>query len=186
MTAPTVMGLDLSLTSTGIACLGGLFPNEIDEANLGRVRSTGKKDDDLAKRAVRLTAIFGELMTHVVDCAPHLVVIESPSYASRHGSPHDRSGLWWLVVQALAEMSIPVATVSPQGRAKYGTGRGNAKKPEVYAAVKADYPDVAFTCDDEADALLLALMGMRHLGYAVDPERTAKQLEAMDGAAWPT
>lgn len=176
-----VVGLDLSLTSTGMAGVDG---GQV--WGLERIKTTGKKGDDLMARRVRISGITQDVFQFVRTAEPVLVVIESPSYGSLHGSPHDRSGLWWLVTDMLHELEIPVATVSPQGRAKYGTGNGRAKKPEVYAAVKEQYPDLTFSCDDEADALLLAAMGARYLGEPCDPWLTGRNLEAIDAAAWPT
>lgn len=183
-----VMGLDLSLTATGLALV---VDGEVVEAT--RIRTTGKKNDDLAARRARLNGgIFQPVMEEAAAFVPDLVVIESPSYGSKFGSPHDRSGLWWMVVDCLFDLGAPVGTVSPQGRAKYGTGKGNADKATVYAAAQKTYFDVELADDNVADAVLLAAMGSRYLGKPV--ERTLsgrlsklsdKQLEALDGAAWP-
>lgn len=175
------VGIDLSLTSTGLAAakdgvMGGVF----------RVKTTGKKTDVLAQRWQRLRHdILENVAVWVEDHMPDLVVIESPSYGSQHGSQHDRSGLWWLVVEDMFAQGIPVATVTPQGRAKYGTGKGNAGKDEVLAAVVKRYMGVDVTGNDIADAVLLAAMGQRHLGTPVEVGLPAVNLLAMDGAAWP-
>ncbi|TCC19979.1 hypothetical protein [Kribbella sindirgiensis] len=184
-----VAGLDLSLTSTGIAVIHSGTPEWTYTA-----KSSGKKDDNLQQRWVRLTGLLCEILNTIVDDEPlDLVVLESPSYGSTFGSPHDRSGLWWMVADALHGSDIPVATVSPQGRAKYGTGKGNAKKPEVYAAVKETYEPLEFEIpnNDVADAVILAAMGSRHLGFPLadirpDHPLDQKKLEAMGGAAWPS
>ncbi|GAB3830290.1 hypothetical protein [Kribbella italica] len=183
-----VAGLDLSLTSTGIAMIHLGKPEWTYTA-----KSTGKKTDNLATRQQRLSALCQEIVGEIV---PHthvdLAVIENPSYGSSFGSPHDRSGLWWMVVDALMSFEIPVATVSPQGRAKYGTGNGAAKKPEVYAAAKATYEPLGFHIpnNDVGDAVILAAMGSRHIHWPLadirpDDPTDIKKLEAMGGAAWP-
>lgn len=181
-----VAGLDLSLTSTGVTLTLGGKPGWTHT-----VKSAGKKTDDLAARQERLKSLEGRIVGLLKDECLDLAVIENPSYGSKFGSPHDRSGLWWGVVHGLTEYEIPVATVSPQGRAKYGTGKGNAKKPDVFAAAKATYIPLGFDIpnNDVADSVILAAMGSRHLGKPVEGWRggalSLKKLEAMGGAAWP-
>lgn len=189
-----VVGLDLSLTSSGIA---GIEPHTLGFSSvqsritmLKTVKSTGKKGDGLAARQRRLYGAGNEIVDLVTLFNPDLVVIEAPSYGSKFGSPHDRSGLWWIVVNALGYAGFPVAEVSPQGRAKYGTGKGNAKKDVVEAFVRESYQEIAprrIANNDEADAILLAAMGARYLGYPVElrglPVAAA---DALGGVSWPT
>ncbi|MFC4912555.1 hypothetical protein [Actinomadura gamaensis] len=150
---PTVIGLDVSLTSTGIA-IGH---------RLTRVTSTGRKADSLAVRCGRLRQLADQIDAQVRDV--DLVVIEQPAYSRSQGSAHDRSGLWWLVVDRLHGRGIPVAEVAPTSRARYAAGRGNAGKDEVLAAAIRRYPDVPISGNDEADAYILAAMGLDHLGH---------------------
>ena len=179
MTNSTVMGIDLSLTSTGVA-----FAQDGKITDLYRIKTTGKKGDTLAQRQKRLGGIVQDVMGWVEDHRPNLVVIESPSYGSQHGSQHDRSGLWWLVVDNILAQQVQVATVTPNGRAKYATGKGNASKDAVLATVIKRYTDVEVTGNDVADAVVLAAMGSRYLGLSMDGLSQA-HLDAMDGAAWP-
>ena len=178
----SVVGLDLSLTSTGIALIGN---GELSDTK--REKSTGKKADTWTQRAARLNDLADRVLAWVDDYDPTLVVIESPSYGSVHGSQHDRSGLWWMIAAALHEMQIPVATVSPNGRAKYASGNGRAGKDEVLAAVVTRYASesMPITGNDVADAVVLAAMGSRWLGVQVEKSLPAANLLAMDGAAWP-
>lgn len=176
-----VLGLDLSLTGTGLAVVRG---GEIRK--LATVSTAGKKTDTLAMRKERLDTIHAEIFRElgVTWHLSSLAVVENPSYGSRFGSPHDRSGLWWRVVRELIHFGVPVATVSPQGRAKYITGDGRSKKDAVYAAAQQVWPDVQISNDNEGDALGLASMGSRYLGQPLE-DLPEKNLEAMDGAAWP-
>lgn len=184
----SVIGIDLSLTSTGLAGFrdGDLW--------VERIRSTGRKGDDLLARRERVSGIAQQVFPCVDWDDLLLAVVEAPSYASQHGSAHDRSGLWWLVVDMLHELDIPVATVSPQGRAKYATGKGRADKQEVFAAACNTYgrfPAMREVHDlgwrqgnDMADAVVLAAMGCRHLGMPVDDVSEA-QHQAFLAADWP-
>ncbi|MBA3907928.1 MAG: hypothetical protein H0X35_14780, partial [Pseudonocardiales bacterium] len=154
--SPVVIGLDLSLTSTGIAIIDG------GSVTLHRVKSKGAKGDTLAARHVRLLRITDEtyslgIYNSTDRCS--LVVIESPAFSRTTGHMHDRSGLWWLTVDIFRMHGYPVAEVTPTARAKYATGKGNAGKDAVLAAVVRRYPDVEVSGNDEADALVLAAMG---------------------------
>lgn len=179
----TIAGLDLSLTSTGIAVIYG-------NGTIGthRIQSKGKKGASIAGTAQRIEGIVQSAIGLVADegrLACTLAVIEAPSYGSTMGSQHERGGLWWSVAIALERMGVPIATVSPQGRAKYATGKGNAGKDEVLAAVIKRYTEADVAGNDIADAVVLAAMGARHLGMPVD-DVPMKNLEAMAGAKWPS
>lgn len=176
-----VVGLDLSLTSTGIARTYADNPLGPDTI-VDRVTSTGKETATLLERDTRLTA----LRKHITALAlpADLAVVEGPSYASKNGKQHDRSGLWWAVVRNLMMNGVPVVEVPPSSRMKYATGKGNAAKDAVLAAVVRRYPDVEVTGNDEADALVLAAMGARHLGHPID-DLPKTHLAAMDAVRWP-
>lgn len=181
-----VVGLDLSLTSTGMALVEGGRLTEV-----GNIKSSGKKGATYAQSLDRIQEIAKDVLLFVArPVHPDLVVIESPSYGSRFGSAHERAGLWWEVFHVVSnKLGIPVATVAPPTRAKYITGDGRAGKDVVLAhAIEAYVRDRGprITNDDIADAVGLAAMGSRWLGEPVEvhslPERN---LEAMNGAKWP-
>jgi crossover junction endodeoxyribonuclease RuvC len=173
-----VVGIDLSLTSTGWAMINP------DEVTFGTVKSKGYKDEPLKGRWLRQTIILDELISCVGAERPRLVVIEGPAYAAREGSAHDRSGLWWALVALTLEQGIPVAEVPPTVRAKYATGKGNAPKSLVFAETVRRFPDLPISNDNEADALVVAAMGARHLGEPID-SMPKSHLAAMDAVHWP-
>ncbi|GMA31586.1 crossover junction endodeoxyribonuclease RuvC [Litorihabitans aurantiacus] len=160
---PRIVGIDPSLTSTGIAVV-----DTVRGITTHRVRSKGAKDATLAERARRLRHLADDVITITTAGITALVVIESPAYSNSLGSMHDRSGLWWLLVNELRSQGIPVLEVPPTTRAKYATGRGNAGKDEVLAAVIRRHPDVDVTGNDIADALTLAAIGARLTGYHLE------------------
>lgn len=176
------MGLDLSLTSTGIVFIDGT------DIQTRKVTSKGKADDSLIQRTIRLNAIGSLIMSHVNKHLPELVCIEGPSMASKFGHPHDRSGLWWLMVNALMRQCT-VVEVPPSNRMKYATGKGNAPKDAVLTDVVRRYQELvgqAIQSNDIADALVLAAMGARFLGSPVESCVPKRNLEAMDTVHWPT
>lgn len=178
-----VVGIDLSLTATGLAEYNldtGLFQCET-------FGTKGKRSDTYAMRGDRISG----MAEHIVNWAtagerdPSLVVVEGPSYGSQNGSQHDRSGLWWLVVSELLARDIPVLVVPPRTRAKYATGNGNSGKDVVLAHVIEQYGDFMDECrianDNEADAVAMAAMGARYLGEPQEESLPETNLAAMEG-----
>lgn len=181
-----VLGLDLSLTSTGRAILNEPFGDPITDRTLIAIDTitSATAGDDYSARRRRITGLAERIV--VDETGPTLVVVEGPSYGSsaqKSASIHDRAGLWWAVVGTLLDAGTPVAVVAPTTRAKWATGRGNAGKTEVATAVARLWPQVDARTDDEWDALALATMGAQHLGWDV-PSR-AHQALTLAAVTWP-
>jgi Holliday junction resolvasome RuvABC endonuclease subunit len=185
-----VLGIDASLTGTAIVVV------DIDEetgtytiVSSDLIETKGSKSATLRERFVRLRTI-ADTVEHLAwqgDFAPDLAVIEAPSYGSSHGHAHDRSGLWWLIVDTLLGFGVRVASVPPQTRAKYATGKGNAGKDAVLAAVVRGYPEFEVDNNNVADATVLTAMGCRFMGFPLeDGDLSQQRLDAMSGAAWLT
>ena len=194
-----IIGLDLSLTATGIATIDG------DTIDVSTVRSSGAKDASLSDRASRINRLVDQIVAlsmpesrssriwretgrrlGVVVGAPRpdLVVIEQPAFSRTTGHHHDRSGLWWQTVTTLLEYGVPVVEVTPSGLKKYATGKGNADKDTVLLAVARRFPDVEIRNNNEADALVLAAMGADHLGCPIG-DMPAVNRAALDAVRWP-
>jgi len=177
-----VIGLDLSLASTGIAAIG---PAGVA---VDRVLSRSVRGPSLSQRRDRLTAIRDNIKAALFDLghtARTLVVVEGPSLGqARQAGQHDRAGLWWLVVDWLHDWSYPTAEIPPASLKKYATGKGNASKDAVLAAAIRRYPMADITGNDVADAVVLAAMGAHHLGV---PLATVPALHAtaLAKVTWP-
>ncbi|MFD7016052.1 hypothetical protein [Streptomyces sp. NPDC059928] len=165
---PLVIGLDLSLTCTGVA---------------------GADWTDHIRTKLRGDARLGYLEAHVASFikAADLVVMEGPSFG--HAGPRfheDLAGLRVLVRRYCWRQGIPYAVIPPSNLKLYATGHGNAAKGEVRSAVADRYGvhTEGAARYDEADALTAAAAGLHWLGYplAPVPERNAS---ALDGCAWP-
>jgi crossover junction endodeoxyribonuclease RuvC len=143
-----VIGLDLSLVSTGVAGNGWA----------DRIRPGTLRDVE------RLHYIRHAVLEHISP-RDDLVVIEGPSYGSTGRGQHERGGLWWLIRYALSRRDLPVAVAAPGQLKKYATGRGGADKDEVLAAAIRRFPNVNITSNDEADAYWLCAMGHDLLGH---------------------
>lgn len=171
---PVVLGIDLSLTATGMS----------DGASTWDVRSKGSEGASLLERAERLEQLRDHITGHITGVG--LVVIEGPSYGqARQGGQHDRAGLWWLVVGWTIWHGVPVVEVAPAALKKYATGSGAAKKSAVVDATARRFPavDTGGGDDNRCDALWLAAMGIDRLGGgSVVP---AAQRAVLDKVAWP-
>lgn len=177
--APRVLGLDLSLTGTGIARLGAEGVEFLATVRPGK-RAGHERIDHI------LDTIYQAQYEQHLD----LVVIEGPSYGNqgsgeRQKGHHERAGLWWLVTHGLWRVRRSYAVVTPAQRAKYATGDGRSKKAAVLAAARARYGHLAVLANDnEADALILAHMGVDHLGgHLVDVPPVNR--DALRRAQWP-
>ncbi|MFD6343642.1 hypothetical protein ACFWF9_02805 [Streptomyces roseolus] len=177
---PRVIGLDLSLTSTGVAGEGW--------AEALRTKSRGHQRLRWLRRRI------AEL-TEEAD----LVVVEGAAYGrGAQAGHHELAGLWWVITQNLWEREIPYAVVSPHARTIYATGtafpakeypkaqRARIAKGMVRDAVVSRY---GVECDgpgryDKSDAFVLAAMGLHWAGWplAAVPDTHRR---ALDNVAWP-
>jgi crossover junction endodeoxyribonuclease RuvC len=171
-----VLGVDLSLTSTGLAVVRTDDPLW---SSLRTIKSKGARADGLVQRRDRLAGIVIAVLGLAQSVEADLVALEGPSFASQGASTHDRSGLWWLTTYALTQNGFRVVEIPPTCRIKYGTGKGNSSKDAVLAAVVRRYPHADVRGNDDADALILACMGARLLGEPVEASLPQANLEAL-------
>ncbi len=174
----TVIGLDCSLTCTGVAVIhrDDLTPE------LHSVRSTGKAGDNLARRGDRIRALVRGVLAHV-EADTALVMIEAPSYGSTGGSAWDRAYVWWSIVNGCQRRGVPIVSVSPSTAKKFASGSGRGDKTDVAAGMARLWPSAEPHGDDEWDALTLATMGAQRLGW--DVPRLARHEDCMRPIQWP-
>lgn len=182
-----VVGIDPSLTCTGVATVNASVRVEPGAWFTTRVR-TAPTSSDLDEQLRRIQTAAARTLA-ALPRRVDLVVIEEPSKRSIDISHNDRVQMYGLVVMKLRERGLPVARVSPKTRAKYATGNGNSRKPEVLAAMRAlvagDFGTALVPDHNVADAVALAAMGARYLGEPVDGLLSPKQEEAYAAVAWP-
>lgn len=165
-----VVGLDLSLDSTGIAMLGRAVTIKTDR--LGPQAS-------LADWSERIEDIADRVVTQIQAWDPQLVVLEAPQLMARKvGNWHERAGLHWTVIAALLAKGITVAHC-PTARVKsFLVGKANAEKQDCYRAAKALWDDMVFLSDDEADAMALCAIGSEWIGRGMPNLPQANRLRA--------
>lgn len=170
-----IIGLDLSLTSTGVA--GYQAP----EPWIDSVKSKSEPEDRGQFR--RLRHIIGRVMDHARGA--DLVVVEGLSQHSVTGQHLTRAGLWHVLMMAVDGLGIPWCEVAPAAIKRYATGKGNASKDEVLAAVVRRYPDVPVMGNDEADALVLVAMAAHHYQVSTLPSVPQSHATALAKVDWP-
>jgi len=174
-----ITGLDLSLTGTGIATVerGVTFLQEISSKPTG---------DDLSSRARRLRRVAVPIVNACLGS--DLVLVEDLYMGKGTGAQLDRAGLWWIVLNSLDVAGLPLVLVTNNHLKMYALGKGAGKgtdKDNVLAAVIRRYPTADVTSNNTADALVLAAMGARRLGCAIETDLPESHLRAMKAVRWP-
>lgn len=169
-----VLGLDLSLTATGVAGLGWATTLRYP------ARKTGQ--DALQYSHQRLRWYHDNLADSYLNGVA-LAVVEGLALGQHNSGTAALAGQSWMIRDLLWRRNIPYAMVSPTALKAYATGRGNASKAEVASSVLLWWP--GFDGDDNAaDAAVLAAMGAHRLGYPLDTV-TRSRTDTLAGITWP-
>jgi hypothetical protein len=188
MTGARVLGVDLSLTGTGLAGNGWadtVVPPGPPKRNAAwRKLSTDEQRWALTEyRHVRLAHVLGAIRDRYLTTAPDLVVLEGLSYDS-FDTDRQLAGLSWQVRHSLWRLGIPYATVPPSCLKQFATGNGAAAKADVVRAAKARFG--WFDGDDNAaDATWLMAVGHAALGEPLYGLLSDVQQRAMAKCGWP-
>jgi hypothetical protein len=183
----SVVGLDLSLTGTGIAAIS------VDTAELSTAvhASPPPATDTVAGHAARHRMLVNGIVAQVVATDPVLAVVEGLQFSVRlrDSSLTRRGFLWWAVIEGLCTAGVPVMEVTPQQIKQFATGRGSASKAEVVAAYAKSWPDAPMgrNIEDRADAAHAAALGAAYLGVQGLPQSlTAVRQKLIDKLPSPT
>ena len=144
-----VVGLDLSLSCTGVAVTEGTFTYTAPKHSY-------ELGDPLTDRCVRL---WNQICEDMIGDDVDLVVIEDLVARSQAAAT---LGVLHGVVRAALWHRTAVELVPPATLKKYATGKGNADKHAVVAAVTARGFRPAD--DNEADAIAILLWAMETRG----------------------
>lgn len=189
-----VAGLDLSLTSTGIAILRDGRPIML------RSIGTDGGIKDWEHRVRRITRQTWNVVRVIESKGmPDLVMVEAPLTFGPDSSAdsYDRYSLFVEVVRQLQAWKLPIVFIHNRTRASWATGKGYSskeltakqKKQLVLDAVRATWaPWVGhITNDDIGDALCLAEIGARYLGESLHFPVRRRHVEAMaNSITWPS
>lgn len=166
-----VIGLDLAVTSTGIACADG---------TLHTVKTKIRPNAKINDQARRLHQLIGELDPLLARGIGRghtaIAVIEDYAHGGHQGLTMARlAEVGGVVRNRLFERSVHMYAIPPTALKKWATGNGGASKEEMTARAR----DFGFrpSNDDEADACLL-----RQLGLAF--QRVRQDAEDAELGAW--
>ncbi|HEX5567407.1 MAG TPA: hypothetical protein VFY14_10875 [Streptomyces sp.] len=168
--APLVIGLDLSLTSTGVA----------GEGWTDRIYPGDKLRGD-----ARLDLLEIRLADFIRNA--DLVAVEGPSYG--HSGPRLHEDLVYLrgwLRRYCYHHHIPYAVVPPSSLKLYVAGYGKASKGEIRTHIRARYgiETEGGGRYDMSDAYGALAAARDWLGYPLAPV-PERNREALDGCQWP-
>lgn len=165
---PKLMGLDLSLTSTGVSINGETFS----------IKATTRGVERLVEISTRIT-------NHAINSRPIAVIIEGYSFGSKFSRAHSLGELGGVVKADLHRAGFHIVEIPPKCRAKFATGNGNANKQDVLASLKEQFPMRFYDGygDDECDAWVLEQMAYAKLNESWY-SWSKKQLSALDKIDW--
>lgn len=169
-----IIGLDLSLTSSGIALPDGttrtIHPQHVDPR--------GRRLNDLGSQLWRL----------LEEHRPHVAIIEAlPLHAPGIVGLIRRAEWHGCVLRDLRRLRCPVVEVDNAKLKSYGAGHGGADKAAMVQAALDAGGDPAN--DDEADAYVLRAFGLLVIDGTDlfnDPTEVARRLRLADDIWWPT
>ncbi|MCH2135810.1 MAG: crossover junction endodeoxyribonuclease RuvC [Phycisphaerales bacterium] len=162
-----VLGIDPGLQRTGYGCIEATPGGDVlIEAGVLSIPSK-------APMPQRLAALDGPLRTLIADLRPELVIVESVFAHRIRGHTamlmgHARG----VILLAIANAGCKMIELAPAEVKKAVTGSGRADKTQVQQAVAAQL-ELASPPEpsDAADALALALCGLRRLNDEVAEPR---------------
>lgn len=164
-----VIGIDPSLTSTGIVVLrNGVLEQAVttkNEPKLGTLERVRLVNQSIKSVVNNLTDDANSEWK-----APKIIVIEGFSYGSKGRGVFDIAYLGWRIREELeayrVEDDVPWLEVSPSQLKQFATGKGNANKEIVLQQVYKRW-GVELSDNNQADAYVLAQIGRAYL-YRVD------------------
>lgn len=161
MTA-NIVGLDLSLSATGIAMVDGV--------DVYQPKTTG---------VVRL-ALIRDRVIEAVGHRSRIAIIEGYSYASKFSYAHALGELGGVVRLALMEHGVDYYVVPPSTLKKFACNKGNAGKPDMLdAARRSGYEDS--NNDNAVDAWWLRQFGIYAFDELAPHMLTSYRADTVDG-----
>lgn len=176
-----VVGLDLSLTSTGMS------------DGQAHVTFTTTPDECIEDRLMRIREeCLGFVMATDDRPVARLVVVEDEAWSKAKQTGHaELSALRLMVRCALRAYRIPFAMVPPSTLKLYTTGNGRATKQQMAVAVTERHGidlsavKVKDGRYDQVDAAALAAMGYAYIGQPLPTQGPPAPMRSMLAVDWP-
>ncbi len=151
------VGLDLSLTHTGVAVLKD---EQLVYSAVIKSKPSGPRPSDELVRIATLCARIAESISDNVDESPDIVVIEGLAFMARNTTALVQlAGMNYIIRLILESANIPFAIVAPTSLKKFITGKGVGDKNIILMEIYKRYGHT-FLDDNEADAFGLAMIGL--------------------------
>lgn len=191
----TVIGIDASLTSTGMARLTHISPAEAIRTGSTTLHwvgdtwhfpSKGTNSDTVAETSHRINGIIGEVYASSAPC--DLVVMEAliPTPGRAAGKALERGALWWGIAMRFTRDGIPIVKVPPKTGKLWCTGSGSADKATVAARITRMWDWTGgIAKEDEFDALVMASIGCQLLDLPVPFDIPKYRSDALSGLRLP-
>ena len=168
-----IMGLDLSLTSTGVVTHrpsnAKYFHNHAIKVN--------------SRDMERLDDIWKAVDSYINAYEPDVIFLEGYAFAGK-GKVFQIGELGGVVKRELYRLALPVVIVPPTNLKKFICSNGNAKKELMREWVYRRYGIGSETLktNDEVDAFGLCMLGEAWLQYreGIPLDLTKKQIEALE------
>ena len=149
----TIMGLDLSLTATGIVVLK---EGTVITKRLVKTKPQGNLPLDEIER---LLGIKEEIRKEIKTYEPELILIENLAFMARNTTALVQlAGLNYMVREMLAISRTPFVMVAPSTLKKFATGKGNGPKDIVILETYKNF-NVSFVDNNLCDAYVLSMIG---------------------------
>ena len=146
------IGLDLSLTKTGVVILQ---KGKIIYRGLIKSKPVGDKPKDELQRIVDISLAVAVLIDQY---SPSVAIIENLAFMAKGTSLTQLAGLSYLVRSKLAQKNIPFFLVAPTSLKKFVTGSGKGEKDAMMAFTLQRY-GIMIPENNECDAFALAKIG---------------------------
>lgn len=182
-----VVGLDLSLTSTGVSDGQSVHAFQTSATELTEDRMNRLANQCIGFVLSPAQWTDGQPLGKRAD----LVIIEGAAFGAKGDAVDQLAGLRWIVRTRLRRLGVPFAVVSPTGLKAYTTGNGRATKAEMVRAVGErhglDLSRVKLKDgrSDMADAYALAAMGYAYIRQPLPTTGPPAPLASLLAVKWP-
>lgn len=132
MASGPVLGLDLSLTATGIVVAPYRWGLDWGRIEVAKAGFSLKQDASELERANRLRAIVRQVVQVVVDFKPTVAVLEQYAFSSQASQAHALGELGGAVKVQLVQMGVQLSVVPPASARKL-LGKAPRKDVKTWA-----------------------------------------------------
>lgn len=168
-TSPMILGLDLSLTGTGVTLLCPDVPEIYESVTLkNKLRSME-----------RLAYIESVIMAKVQEAGVKTAALEGYAFSAMDSQKHSLGELGGIVKLALWRAGVEMIIVPATTLKKWATTKGNADKilmgVSIFKQTGAQFED-----DNQADSYCLAMFAAQYKGYETPFSVTADRRKLVE------